>query len=279
MLYGRGNPGFSPLLYSVVLLAVGMIFPACCPPRLFAAVAISLFFHAGILFYFPFFQPLEIPLPEEQITRVWLIPDIAVDPALKEAAANPSIVNMSMMTETPVTEVISSGEVILKAEIQKVVKVSQADEEPLSLESTQQEEFSMAGEKMETIDLLLLSEVPLGAEDPSLGVQPEAGGAVNAAAEQLQVVQTIPLESLSPRGRLVVPPYPDQARRLGYEGRVVLELTISKAGRVIDAYVLEADAPELLINSCITTVLRRWRFISLDREVITRKTFRFRLNG
>ena len=235
-----------------------MILPAYCPPRLLAAVGISLFFHAGFLFYFPFFQSVEIVPPEEQITRVWLMSDVAADPVSNEATKVPPVVNMPSMTEPPAAPLLPPlKDVLQDAEIHESSKVSQAEEGSLSVEPNQQKEFSELVEKEETVDLSLLNEAP----------------------ELLNGVPTIPLESLTPRGRLAVPPYPDQAKRLGYEGRVVLELVISKAGRVIDARVLESDASELLINSCIKTVLRRWRFTSLDKEVITRKTFRFRLNG
>ena len=237
-----------------------MISLECCPPRLLVAVMISLLFHAGVVFYYPWFQNSGTFLPEEQITRVWVVTDIVESSSLKEAVTDSSIINMPVVTEAAVIETISSAEVVQEAK-------------------TQNEDPPMVSEKVETITTPLLNEVLSEAEVFSSSIQPELSGAIDALVEQVQVVQITPLESLSPRGRLAMPPYPDQARRLGYEGRVVLELTISKAGRVTDVNVLEADAPELLINSCISTVLRRWRFISLDREVVTRKTFRFRLKG
>lgn len=87
----------------------------------------------------------------------------------------------------------------------------------------------------------------------------------------------IPLENIEVKGILAIPPYPEKARKRGYEGVVKLRLTIAINGRVSQVEILESTAHTILTESCRQTVLRKWRFAPREREVTTTKTFRFQL--
>lgn len=55
------------------------------------------------------------------------------------------------------------------------------------------------------------------------------------------------------------PPYPEVARRLGYEGRVVLRVTVSNEGGATDAALLRGSGHAVLDGAARDAVLR-WRF-------------------
>jgi TonB family protein len=56
------------------------------------------------------------------------------------------------------------------------------------------------------------------------------------------------------------PPYPEFARRRGYEGRVRIEVEVLASGRVGRIWVKESSGYEILDRSALETI-RDWRFI------------------
>lgn len=55
------------------------------------------------------------------------------------------------------------------------------------------------------------------------------------------------------------PTYPRKARRLGYEGMVILKVLIGKNGRVDDLMLLESSGYAVLDRAALSTV-KKWRF-------------------
>lgn len=56
------------------------------------------------------------------------------------------------------------------------------------------------------------------------------------------------------------PPYPLLARKMGYEGRLILRLLVSKEGKVEQVKVIRSSGYSILDRAAIKTV-KRWRFI------------------
>ena len=56
------------------------------------------------------------------------------------------------------------------------------------------------------------------------------------------------------------PPYPPLARRMGYEGRLILRLLVSKEGKVTQVKVVRSSGYSILDKVAIKTV-KKWRFI------------------
>ncbi len=73
------------------------------------------------------------------------------------------------------------------------------------------------------------------------------------------------------------PPYPEVARRWGYEGVVTIEIHISADGRVMEATLLDSSGHSILDTSCIKTIEKKWRFPAPGREIKTIKEFEFKL--
>lgn len=61
------------------------------------------------------------------------------------------------------------------------------------------------------------------------------------------------------------PPYPLAARRLGLEGRVLLEVVVRPDGRPGTVRVRESSGHDLLDGSAVQTVRERWRFLPARR--------------
>jgi protein TonB len=61
------------------------------------------------------------------------------------------------------------------------------------------------------------------------------------------------------------PPYPLAARRLGIEGRVLLEVVVRPDGSPATVSVRESSGYKLLDDSAADTVRTRWRFIPARR--------------
>ena len=59
---------------------------------------------------------------------------------------------------------------------------------------------------------------------------------------------------------LQVPPvYPPRARRMGIEGRVLVEFTITETGTVEKPEIIEAEPPKIF-NRAVLRAIRRWKF-------------------
>jgi TonB family protein len=54
-------------------------------------------------------------------------------------------------------------------------------------------------------------------------------------------------------------PYPDRARRLDQQGRVLVEFEISSKGRVVDPKIVSAEPPGAF-ESTVTALVRGWKF-------------------
>ena len=61
------------------------------------------------------------------------------------------------------------------------------------------------------------------------------------------------------------PPYPVAARRLGIEGRVLLEVVVRPDGRAASVSVRKSSGHSMLDTSAASTVRTRWRFIPARR--------------
>lgn len=57
-----------------------------------------------------------------------------------------------------------------------------------------------------------------------------------------------------------IPPYPPEAKRLGQQGTVLLQLTISPAGDVIAAQVLQSSGFPLLDQTAASWVQTHWKY-------------------
>ena len=121
--------------------------------------------------------------------------------------------------------------------------------------------------------------------EPSVTADPQPSGAVSRGPSEVpgdagssDPPGTVPFSSLVPRRTLPLPPYPEAARRLGYQGRVTLEFTVTPEGRVENIRTVEVEAPEILVEECLRTV-RRWRFRPAGEAAVTRKTFVFLLEN
>jgi protein TonB len=61
------------------------------------------------------------------------------------------------------------------------------------------------------------------------------------------------------------PPYPLAARRLGLEGRVLLDVLVRPDGRAAEVRVRESSGHRILDDSAADTVRTRWRFVPARR--------------
>jgi len=57
----------------------------------------------------------------------------------------------------------------------------------------------------------------------------------------------------------VAPVYPEIARKAGVEGRVILQIVVDEAGKVIEARPVVADPPGIFEQDAMTAVMQ-WRF-------------------
>ena len=77
------------------------------------------------------------------------------------------------------------------------------------------------------------------------------------------------------------PPYPRKARRLGYEGIVMLKVLVDESGRVDDLMVLESSGHPILDHTALASV-RKWLFEpgtegGVKKKMWVRVPVRFRL--
>lgn len=63
-----------------------------------------------------------------------------------------------------------------------------------------------------------------------------------------------------------LPPYPARARRLGIEGRVLLDVLVRADGRAGEVRVKESSGNHMLDESAVSTVRARWRFVPARQE-------------
>ena len=88
------------------------------------------------------------------------------------------------------------------------------------------------------------------------------------------------LDALSfARARMPKPLYPDQARRLEWEGDVTVSFTINLRGKAEDVVVEQSSGYPLLDQTVVDTVKKGWRFPRREEILRVWKTFSFRLIG
>jgi len=76
---------------------------------------------------------------------------------------------------------------------------------------------------------------------------------------------------------LPAPGYPELARRWGYEGVTLVEITIGADGRVRSVAVLRSSGHGVLDDACVRVIRSRWRFRPMEREAKVQKEFAFEL--
>jgi protein TonB len=122
---------------------------------------------------------------------------------------------------------------------------------PVKYASKPVEEITPARQKIETtrVKTSPQAEVRVDAteveDDTSVGSKPDSRGDSAVA---------IPQEG-NPK-----PPYPEFARRRGYEGRVRIKVEVLASGKVGRIWVKESSGYEILDRSALETI-RDWRFI------------------
>ena len=95
---------------------------------------------------------------------------------------------------------------------------------------------------------------PPDAPDVAAVAPPPAAGALTGAEHEAFRAYSSP-----PAPRIVVEPeYPEVARSLGIEGRVLCEVTIDDHGRVVAVTILESDSS--LLDRAAREALVRWTF-------------------
>ena len=90
-------------------------------------------------------------------------------------------------------------------------------------------------------------------DEATLPPPPDPDGAAGATREGFRSFSTPP----EPR-TVVEPEYPEMARSLGIEGRVVCEVTIDETGRVMAVRILESDSA--LLEEAARDAVVRWTF-------------------
>jgi len=98
------------------------------------------------------------------------------------------------------------------------------------------------------------------------GGGPGAGGAdgEDSARDDVAAAAGQGAAGAAPRAGNPAPEYPARARRRGWEGRVLLEVTVDAEGRVAGLRTLESSGYDLLDRAAAEAV-RRWRFTPARR--------------
>ncbi len=91
-------------------------------------------------------------------------------------------------------------------------------------------------------------------------------------------VQAYPsFETLSRGLNLPPPSYPPPARKWGYQGEVLVSMTINEAGELDDVEILESSGYDILDKEVIRTIKKKWHFNPPGEIVVLEKLFEFRL--
>jgi protein TonB len=110
-----------------------------------------------------------------------------------------------------------------------------------------------AADKMEG-DETVSGPVPAPRQDAIRDVGPEAEEKTASAPSVGEIVKARPAYRDNPR-----PEYPKVAKKRGYEGVVLLEVLVNKAGKVDDVRIAESSGHQILDNSAATSV-KGWVF-------------------
>ncbi|WP_032112774.1 energy transducer TonB [Candidatus Paracaedibacter symbiosus] len=79
---------------------------------------------------------------------------------------------------------------------------------------------------------------------------------------------------LQPQAGNPHPPYPEDAREQGLEGRVVAVVTVAMTG-VVEAVEIIAPRAHEFLEKSVLKVVKQWRFQPLDSPTVRQKTFHF----
>jgi TonB family protein len=71
--------------------------------------------------------------------------------------------------------------------------------------------------------------------------------------------------SLIPYADNPVPTYPEQARRAGLKGEMMLNLTIDAQGNVVDVKLVKGHEIDACLKQAAFEAVRKWRFIRSDK--------------
>jgi TonB family protein len=88
----------------------------------------------------------------------------------------------------------------------------------------------------------------------------------------------VPFADISVGARTPEPGYPPQAKRFGQEGTVLVEIVISREGKVEDVYKVKSSGHILLDDAALKVITRRWKFQPQPSEVRTRYEMVFKIN-
>ena len=103
-------------------------------------------------------------------------------------------------------------------------------------------------------------------EPPGPVLTPEASFPVTSVTAPTAVTAPPVIRMATPRyGSSPRPPYPRIARRRGYEGTVVLEARIDRAGRVAELRILTSSGYRVLDRAAVAAV-KNWVFIPGERD-------------
>lgn len=188
-----------------------------------------------------------------------IAPETPPEPVVEEISDEPPVEEIA---DPPLAEELTV--------IAKAVPVEKLPEEPKA-------EVSLIPPAVETIDRVPQAE-PLETGGEAMQVE-------TAPVQEVQFAAGLSVEDTQTRAHashIATPAYPRSARRLGHEGRVLLEADIDARGRVLDARVAESSGHEELDRAAMKALLRS-RFKpgmlgGLRVRSSTRLAFRFRLD-
>jgi protein TonB len=155
------------------------------------------------------------------------------------------VVFLSPISPTPalhVKEIPGSIEVSLEAQHQALQERT----------STQEKEIKSARQKIEILEQEPLPQAETQVKAP--GVENDTPGRINPDSKGDSSL-AIPRQEGNPK-----PPYPEVARRRGYEGTVRLKVEVLATGGVESIGVQESSGYEILDRSALKTV-KHWKFM------------------
>ncbi len=78
--------------------------------------------------------------------------------------------------------------------------------------------------------------------------------------------------------RLSMPEYPENAKRLGYEGVAIVDITINKLGEIKNVYLVKSSGHNILDKEVILTIKRKWKKLPKpSKEITVSKAFEFEI--
>jgi len=249
-----------------------------------AAVTVSLFFHILAVILIRFTPPTEnIQTMTTPLSISFILDDSITDGIPDKTAEDQKKDTADSIERAPIEREIKTSEMPPPT----VPERTEPDRDPVPKEVSLQPEIPREEvtpvPEIEREKQLSSSALPAiqqnsnPGETPSEPV-PEASGRGTEEMETAEGPFLTALESLpglKGKRSLPAPPYPEPARRFGYEGSVLVEIIINDDGTIRSAEIIRTDAHTILQKICLKTILKKWKFRPPEREVITRKEFIF----